>query len=80
MSDDGRRSAVYLTVTRFSDLLEKIVPLFDKYPIEGTKRLDFIEFKNVAKIVNDKSHLTSEGIKQICEIKTRMNTGRSNFL
>lgn len=79
MSDDGRRSAVYLTVTKFTDLLEKIIPLFDKYPIEGTKRLDFIEFKNVAKIVNDKSHLTSEGIKKICEIKTRMNTGRNNY-
>lgn len=36
-----KQSAVYFVVTNFKDIFEKIIPLFDKYPIRGVKALDF---------------------------------------
>ena len=44
-----------------------------KFPIKGKKSLDFIEFNKVAKLVNNKEHLTKEGLNEILNIKSRMN-------
>jgi len=29
--------AVYFLVTRYQDITEKVIPLFDKYPVKGNK-------------------------------------------
>ena len=48
---DSRHPAVYLILINFADLTNKIIPLFEKYPILGIKQSDFIDFCKVAKIV-----------------------------
>ena len=48
-------------VTKFSDINTKIIPFFNKYPLQGTKLFDFLDFNKVAKLVENKTHLTSEG-------------------
>jgi len=63
-------------VTKLSDLLNKIIPFFKEFPIQGSKRLDFDDFCLIAKIMERKEHLTSEGLEQIRQIKSVMNTGR----
>jgi hypothetical protein len=65
-------AAVFETV-KFSDIINKIIPFFEKYPIQGKKSLDFISFKEAATIVKNKDHLNLEGLKQILDIKARMN-------
>lgn len=37
------------------------------------KNLDLLAFKQVAGIIKSKDHLTSEGIKEILDIKAKMN-------
>lgn len=69
-------NSVHLQITNFSDILEKIIPFFDQYPIQGLKSLDFADFKKVTNIVKSKKHLTSEGINTILEIKSNMNQNR----
>ena len=64
-------------VTKLEDILDKFIPFFDKYPIEGIKSLDFSDFKKVTEIMKSKEHLTSEGFKKILEIKSSMNQKRS---
>lgn len=61
-----RRSAVYLVVTRFKVITDKILPFFDKYPIQGMKILDFSDFKCVVKLTKNKGHLTKQGLYKIC--------------
>jgi hypothetical protein len=63
-------------VARFSDMNEKIIPFFDKYPLVGCKRQDYLDFVKVAKLMNEKAHLTQEGLEQIRVIKSGMNKGR----
>ena len=38
---NNNKSAAYFTVTKFSDVLEKIIPFFKKYPLQGGKTLRF---------------------------------------
>ena len=37
------KPAVVLTVFKFSDVTNKIIPFFDKYSILGVKQLDYID-------------------------------------
>jgi hypothetical protein len=39
---------------------------------------DFILFKQVVNLMNNKAHLTLEGLKQIVNIKALMNLGLSD--
>ena len=65
-------------VTKFSDITQKIIPFFTKYPIVGVKALDFSDFSRVAELMQEKKHLTQPGLDQILNIKEGMNTGRTN--
>ena len=69
-------NSAHLKIENFTDISEKIIPFFDKYPIVGIKSLDFEDFKKVCNIVKSKKHLTPEGVKTILEIKSNMNQNR----
>lgn len=70
------REAVDFVVTKFSDLSEKIIPLFEKYPLQGAKSQDLLDFKIIAKLMKNKAHLTKEGVEEIRTIKSGMNSQR----
>lgn len=71
-------NAVVFKVTKFSDLTRDIIPFFSKYPILGVKFKDFHDFCELADIMKEKGHLTEQGLKKICLIRDRMNTGRND--
>ena len=71
-----KQSAVYYVVVKFQDIFEKIIPLFDKYPIKGVKALDYSDFKKVANLMYNKEHLTRQGLSKIQSIKLNMNLFR----
>nr|QID02853.1 LAGLIDADG endonuclease [Orbilia oligospora] len=64
-------------VLSFSDINDKIIPLFAKYPILGIKRLDYDDFCKVAELMKNKDHLTKEGLEKIIIIRKGMNRNRS---
>jgi len=51
---------------------------FSKYPIKGVKFKDFNNFCELADIMKEKGYLTEQGLKKICLIRDRMNTGRND--
>lgn len=63
-------------VYRLSDIINTIIPFFEKYPLQGAKRFDFADFTKAAKILQDKDHLTEDGYKKILELKNGMNRSR----
>jgi hypothetical protein len=71
------RGAFRYIVNKFSDLNEKIIPFFIKYPIQGKKRLDFQDWCKVAEMMKEKKHLTIEGLNEIRAIKAGINRGRN---
>lgn len=73
---NSRPDSLTFTVRKLSDIKDKIIPFFQKYPLQGEKSRDFLDFCKVVKIMEDKSHLTELGIKRIKSIKSGMNKGR----
>lgn len=67
---------VSFAVTKISELMEVIIPFFNKYTIQGLKSLDFSDFKKVAMMIDAKKHLTIKGLNRILEIKLNMNKHR----
>lgn len=74
----SRSKFVEFRVSKLSDLKNIIIPFFSKYLIEGVKELDFKDFNLIIELMENKEHLTNEGIIKIREIKMRMNTGRKH--
>lgn len=60
--------------------LNKLILFLEKYPIITKKAADYILFKQVLELVNNKDHLTVEGLNQIINIKASMNLGLSDTL
>ena|SRR5579872_1155837 len=56
-------------VSNFKDIKEKIIPFFQKYPLQAKKKQSFELFCTVAKMIEQKLHLTPEGIRQIQLLK-----------
>ena len=72
------KPALVITVSKFSDIKNKIIPFFDneKNSIQGVKLLDYLDWCKIAKLIDEGSHLTLEGLEKILRIKKNMNTGR----
>lgn len=67
---------VYFRVSKFYDIIEKIIPFFKKYPVIGEKSKDFADWCEVAELMKNRAHLTAEGLENIKKIKAGMNRGR----
>ena len=55
-------------VTKFSDITDKIIPLFIQYPLMGCKLVNFNKFCQVADLMKVKAHLTQDGLDKIRQI------------
>ena len=55
------------------------MPLFDKYPLRGSKLVAYNIFKTVALMIIEKKHLTLEGLIQILNLSYFMNKETSSL-
>lgn len=67
-------------VMRIDDIEKIIIPFFEKYPIKGSKYLNFIDFKIAAEITLNNEHLNKNklGLEKILKLKQQM-TDRTNL-
>jgi len=73
---DPKTSIVNFTVYKITDITNIIIPFFEQNTIHGAKRLDYLDFYKVTKLMTEGAHLTLEGLDFIRTIKAGMNTGR----
>ena len=69
----GWRPHVKYAVKSQKEIKEKIIPFFEKYPPVGKKKKDFKYFCKAFKIIDERKHLTKEGIALLREIQSKMN-------
>ena len=74
--ESSKNTVCLIVVAKLSDLLGKIIPLFDQYKLQGIKRLDYLDFKRAAELLEKKVHFTKEGLEEIRKLKAGMNSGR----
>ena len=59
-----------------SDLLDRVVPHFEAYPLRGAKRRSFGGFATACQMIGQGDHLRSEGMAEIVRIAYEMNLGK----
>lgn len=52
----------------------------NKYPLLTQKQADFLLFKQVIELINNKVHLTLQGLNEIVGLRASMNLGLSDKL
>jgi len=60
-------------VRSITDLIQKIIPHFQKYPLLSGKRKDFELFRKICKMVQKRKHLEKEGLRRIVQLAYQMN-------
>ena len=50
-----------------------VIPHFDKFQLMTNKKFDFIKFKKIINLINQKKHLQLEGLEKIIQISLGMN-------
>jgi hypothetical protein len=67
-------------VNKLKDILEIIIPHFDKYPLATQKLADYMLFKEIVSLMKNKEHLTLDGLNKILSYKASLNLGLSEKL
>jgi hypothetical protein len=57
-----------------------IIPFFEKHQLKSLKKVDFIKFRKIIKMMEEKKHLTNEGLEMIRNIRAKKFKIESNPL
>ena len=68
-----RDQALVLVVRNRHDLLERVIPFFERSPILSTKRADFEKFASVVRGLARGHHRTDVGFRELLELALSMN-------
>jgi hypothetical protein len=74
------RDIAVFSVSSLKDLTNVIIPHLVQYPLLTQKRADFLLFKSVVYLMNQKEHLHMEGLRKIVSLRASINLGFSEVL
>ncbi len=74
------KKTAYFEVTKLNDLVNIIIPHFDKYSLQSAKSIDYQVWKKCIYLMVNKEHLTQSGLENIISIKANLNWGNSQQL
>ena len=60
-------------VRRLDDLLEKVLPHFERYPLLSAKQEDVRLLKDVCELMKMGEHVTPSGMKKVMKLAFKMN-------
>jgi LAGLIDADG endonuclease len=58
------------------ELLDRVVPHFERYPLCGSKARSFAAFANVCRMIEQGDHRRRDGLREIIELAYEMNLGK----
>jgi hypothetical protein len=64
-------------VDSLNQILDVVIPHFDKYPLITQKLADYLLFKDIISLMKNKEHLTLDGFRKVLSIKASLNLGLS---
>lgn len=76
---DKKTSASFM-VRKLEDIIDVIIPHFEKYPLQSGKIVDYRLWVMCINIIANKEHLTLDGLTKIVSIKSILNKGLSENL
>ena len=80
ISKPNKALTVEFRVSTLKDIVNVILPHFDKYILISKKRIDYLLFKQIVLLMLNEGHHTLKGIQKIVNIRASLNTGLSDKL
>lgn len=77
ISTRSNRDSANYRIRDLKSIIDIVIPHFDKYPLISQKCSDYTLFKEIIKIMENKEHLTSDGIIKIVNLSVSLNRGLS---
>ncbi len=72
-----RQDGVYsLDITKPSDVILKVIPFFERFPLISGKSKNFAIFCEIADLMNRGGHRNKEGITEILALRENLNIGK----
>jgi hypothetical protein len=62
-----------------NDLLDPIIPHFERHPLRGSKAKSFAAFADVCRMIEQGDHLRRDGLRSIIDVAYGMNLGKRRF-
>ena len=78
--EDKNNNRAEFRVSSLTHLITVILPHFDKYNLITKKQADYLLFKKIVNLRNQKVHLTEDGLQEIVNIRASMNLGLTQEL
>ena len=60
-------------VSRREDLRTRVIPFFERHPLNSQKHYDFLKFREIVLAMHRKEHLAPAGFRRIIEVAFTMN-------
>jgi len=60
-------------IRSLNDLINKVIPFFDKYPLISKKKKEFENFRKICFLMAEGKHLNKNGFTRIVKIAFKMN-------
>ena len=77
---DRSDKTIKYEIRSLEDLVKKVIPHFEEYPLLSGKRKDFDVFSEICRKMYSKEHLTKKGFNDIVYIALALNpSGRKKF-
>lgn len=73
VNTSSTRKSARFYISRTADLVNKVLPLFDVYQLQGNKLKNYLIFREIVLLINSKAHLTPEGFNKIKLLKEGLN-------
>lgn len=71
-----RRDGVwYFEITKPDELVDRVFPFFDRFPLRGPKAQDLAVFRKITALVQSGRHLAPAGIREVLRLRGLMNRG-----
>jgi NADH-ubiquinone oxidoreductase chain 4 len=74
----SRDTFVYY-ISKIEELESKLFPIFDSFPLNTSKNLDYLIFKKVYYLKKSKTYRTPQGLSAIKKILSQLNNNRTDF-
>lgn len=71
--DNHREDMFRWNVRSQADLVTRIIPFFEQYPLRAAKKDEFVKFSEVVRMITRHEHLCVDGLRRIAEIAQTMN-------
>jgi len=72
----NNKGTVLFQIANLTSIKTKLIPLFDEHNLNNIKHFDFLDFKQIICLMENREHLRNYGLNTIREIKSNMNLRR----